>query len=231
VFLHEGLGSVSMWKDFPDEVAARIGCGALVYSRYGNGESGVLREARAVSYMHDEALHALPELLEERGIDDAILIGHSDGASIALIYTGEIGTRVRAIVAEAPHVFVEDVSVRSIAAAKTAYENGDLKARLARYHRDVDRTFYGWNDIWLHPDFRAWNILEPVKKIRTPMLLVQGENDEYGTLAQLDALRAHAKNSAVDSLVLAKCGHSPHRDRREATVAAIATFVASNVER
>ena len=227
VFLHEGLGSIQLWKDVPELLAQRTGCGALVYSRYGNGFSDVLEEPRAVSYMHDEARTALREILEGFDLHDAVLVGHSDGASIALIYAGEIGERVRGVVAEAPHVFVEDISVESIALAKKAFEEGDLAKRLSRYHRDVERTFYGWNDIWLHPDFRAWNIRDAVRKIAVPMLLVQGADDEYGTLAQLEAIRDDVREAHVDSLVLANCGHSPHRDRPELTLGAIAAFVES----
>lgn len=226
VFLHEGLGSIDLWKEVPDVLAERTGCGVLVYSRYGNGFSEVLDEPRCVSYMHDEARVVLPQILEAFEIRDAVLIGHSDGASIALIYAGEIGARIRGVVAEAPHVFVEDLSVQSIALAKVAFETTDLPQRLARYHIDVDRTFYGWNDIWLDRDFRSWNIRDAVRRIKVPMLLIQGENDEYGTMAQLDAIREDASHSRLDTLLLADCGHSPHRDRAEATLSAIAGFIA-----
>jgi pimeloyl-ACP methyl ester carboxylesterase len=226
VFLHEGLGSVGMWKNFPYDLVRATGSSALVYSRYGNGFSEILAEDRPVSYMHDEARTALPQVLDAFGIGDAILIGHSDGASIALIYAGESGARIRGVVAEAPHVFVEDISVTSIAQAKVFYETTDLRERLARYHEDVDRSFYGWNDIWLHPDFRSWNIREYVKRIELPMLLVQGADDEYGTIAQLDAIRADARGP-VDALYLSNCGHAPHRDRGDMVTAAIAAFVKS----
>jgi pimeloyl-ACP methyl ester carboxylesterase len=225
VFLHEGLGSIELWKDVPDVLAERTGCGALVYSRYGNGFSDVLEEPRPVSYMHDEARSVLPQVLQAFDVRDAVLVGHSDGASIALIYAGEIGTHVRGIVAEAPHVFVEDLSVQSISLAKVAFESTDLPQRLARYHKDVKRTFYGWNDIWLHPDFRAWNIRDAVRGITAPVLLIQGADDEYGTLAQLEAIRADASGARVDTLVLANCGHSPHRVRAETTLGAITQFV------
>lgn len=227
MFLHEGLGSIGLWKDVPGELAQRTGCGVLTYSRYGNGFSDVLADARAVSYMHDEARIVLPQVLEAFDVRDAVLVGHSDGASIALIYAGESGERLRGVVAEAPHVFVEDLSVESIALARVAFEKTDLNTRLARYHQDVNRTFYGWNDIWLHPEFRSWNIRDAVKKIVAPMLLVQGANDEYGTLAQLGAIREDARSARVDALVLADCGHSPHRDRPELTLGAVAAFVES----
>jgi pimeloyl-ACP methyl ester carboxylesterase len=225
VFLHEGLGSAGLWKRFPEELSARTGCSALIYSRYGNGFSEQLSGKRETSYMHEEARTALPAVLEAFDVRSAVLIGHSDGASIALIYAGEIGERVCALVAEAPHVFVEDLSVASIAQARVAYETTDLPARLARYHADAGKTFYGWNDIWLHADFRAWNIRDAVRGIRVPMLLVQGANDEYGTMAQLEAIREDARASAVDTLYLANCGHSPHRDRAGLVSASIAAFV------
>lgn len=227
VLLHEGLGSVPMWKSVPADLARLTGCSVLTYSRYGNGFSQTLDGPRALSYMHDEALEALPDVLDAFDVREAVLIGQSDGASIALIYAGEIGARLCGVVAEAPHVFVEDVSVQSIAQAKAAYESTDLRERLSRYHEDVNRTFYGWNDIWLHPQFRSWNIRQSVRKIRVPLLLVQGAGDEYGTFAQLDAIRDDADQARVDTLYLAACGHAPHRDRPELVLPAIAAFVSA----
>jgi pimeloyl-ACP methyl ester carboxylesterase len=227
VLLHEGLGSAGMWKDVPEKLARMTGAPVLTYSRYGNGFSQVLEEPRAVSYMHDEALESLPDVLNAFDVQDAVLVGQSDGASIALIYAGEIGARVRGVVAEAPHVFVEEISVQSIAQAKVAYQSTKLREALARYHTDVDKTFYGWNDIWLHPEFRAWNIQESVRKIRVPLLLVQGVDDEYGTMAQLDAIAADARHARVDTLHLANCGHAPHRDRPDMVLPAIAAFISS----
>jgi len=227
VLLHEGLGSVAMWKTVPEDLARLTGCGVLTYSRYGNGFSDVLQEPRAVSYMHDEATEALPDVLDAFDVHSAVLIGQSDGASIALIYAGEIGARVCGLVVEAPHVFVEDLSVRSIAQAKTAFESTDLPERLARYHADVHRTFYGWNDIWLHPEFRSWNIQNSVRNVRVPILAIQGSDDEYGTPAQIDAIVQDARDARVDTLMLANCGHAPHRDRPDLTLPAIAAFVKS----
>jgi pimeloyl-ACP methyl ester carboxylesterase len=224
VFLHEGLGSIALWRDFPAALAERTGCGALVYSRYGNGFSTTLAEARTPAYMHDEALRVLPELLRRLEIEDIVLIGHSDGASIALIYAGEHRDGVRALVLEAPHVFVEELSVRSIAAVRHEYETTELRTKMARYHRAVDRTFYGWNDVWLSEEFREWNIEDAVQRVRAPILTVQGIADEYGTPAQLERIARRAR-VPVDRLLLARCGHAPHRDRRAVVEATIASWL------
>lgn len=223
VFLHEGLGSVSLWKDFPDRVANALGCGLLVYSRYGYGRSDVLEEAREVDYMHREGLEVLPALLSELGIAAPLLIGHSDGASITLIYAGR-GHEATALILLAPHVFVEDLSIESIAAAKGAFESSDLPRRLARHHTDAAKTFYGWNDIWLHPAFRDWNIESYLPGVRCPVLVIQGREDEYGTIRQVEALEAQC-SGRVEYVELARCGHSPHRDRPQATFDAIVRFV------
>ena len=166
VFLHEGLGSVALWRDFPAKLAARTGCPAVIYSRYGYGKSEPIAATRGVDYMHVEALEALPELRAALGLDTPILIGHSDGASIALIHAGSGCWPVRALILEAPHVFVEEVTVASIAEAKTAYATTDLRQRLGRYHDDPDSAFRGWNDIWLAPAFRAWNIEDALPGVR-----------------------------------------------------------------
>jgi pimeloyl-ACP methyl ester carboxylesterase len=223
VFLHEGLGSVSLWRDFPASIGARTGCPVLVYSRYGHGNSDVLQEPRAITYMHEEALDVLPELLEKLSIRSPILVGHSDGGSIALIYAGAYD-RVKALILLAPHVFVEEISVASIAAAKAAFESTDLPEKLARHHRDVAKTFWGWNDIWLHPDFPRWNIEQYLPRIACPVLAIQGYEDEYGTMAQLDAIARQAAGP-VSLVRLADCKHSPHRDQPEQVLEAIAAFV------
>lgn len=223
VFLHEGLGSVSLWRDFPAEVARATGLGALVYSRPGYGASDPVPLPRPLTYMHDDAA-ALPGILDAHGVTSAILVGHSDGGSIALLHASTGDPRVRALVLEAPHVFVEDLTVRSIAEARDAYLHGDLRARLARHHVDVDVAFWGWNRAWLDPGFRAWNIEACLPAIRVPMLLVQGREDPYGTLAQLDAIE-RAVAGPVRRTVLDACGHSPHRDQPDRTLAAIAAFV------
>lgn len=224
VFLHEGLGSVALWKDFPSALAARTGCDALIYSRHGNGFSPVLSEPRDSSYMHDEALRALPEVLERYEIERPILIGHSDGASIALIYAGTYPENLRAIVVEAPHVFVEECSTQSIAAIRREYETTSLRDRMARYHADADRTFYGWNDVWLSPEFANWNIESHLERIRVPILAIQGTEDQYGTIAQIETIARRAP-VGVDRLMLARCGHAPHLDRRDIVEAAIAGWL------
>jgi pimeloyl-ACP methyl ester carboxylesterase len=228
VFLHEGLGSVAMWKDFPQRVAAATGCPGLVYSRAGYGQSTPLAMPRRPDYMHAEALSSLPAVLDRLAIDEPILIGHSDGASIALIHAGARVRPTRAIVALAPHVFVEELSVASIARAKSVYDTSDLRDRLAHYHGDVDSAFRGWNDIWLAAAFRNWNIEPYLPTIGCPLLLIQGRDDEYGTLAQLDAIERQV-GGRVERVELAACGHSPQRDQPDSTLAAIERFVASVV--
>jgi pimeloyl-ACP methyl ester carboxylesterase len=223
VFLHEGLGSVAMWRDFPRRVAHASGCNALVYSRYGYGRSEPIAGDRGVRYMHDEALATLPELLDALAIERPILVGHSDGASIALIYAGQTGRPLAGLVAMAPHVFVEDISIASIEAARVAYETSDLRAKLARYHDDVDSAFRGWNRIWLHPDFRAWNIEAALARIDCPVLAIQGEDDEYGTMAQVQSIARNVRDA--DIVELSDCRHSPHRDQPQATLDAITAFV------
>ncbi len=224
VFLHEGLGSVALWKDFPARVVQATGVPALVYSRYGYGKSDRLVEARGVDYMHHEALEVLPELLDTLSIRKPILIGHSDGASIALIHTGARRRPVRGLALLAPHIFVEDMTVESIADAKVAFEKTNLPAKLARYHDDAESTFRGWNDIWLHPDFRGWNIEEYLPGVSCPVLLIQGEDDQYGTSAQVKAI-ARQVCGPVETLMLPNCAHSPHVDQQQATVEKIAHFV------
>jgi pimeloyl-ACP methyl ester carboxylesterase len=230
VFLHEGLGSTSLWKDFPDRLVQATGCPALVYSRYGYGRSDRLVQAHTADYMHREAFETLPDLLARLSIGDAILIGHSDGASIALIYAGAQPGPVRGLVLMAPHVFVEDITVNSIAQAKVTFETTDLKRRLGRHHDDPVSTFYGWNDAWLRPEFRAWNIEEYLSHIAVPTLLIQGEDDQYGTRAQVDAI-ARQVGGPIELVMLDRCGHSPYVDRTEATVATISGFVGRILKR
>jgi pimeloyl-ACP methyl ester carboxylesterase len=223
VFLHEGLGSVALWRDFPRQVASATGLGVLVYSRPGYGRSTPAPLPRQPRYMHDEAMVTLPALLDKLGIARPVLVGHSDGASIALIHAGAEVRPVAGLVALAPHVFVEDVSIASIERAKHAYASTDLREKLSRYHADADSAFLGWNDIWLSSEFRQWNIEPCLPRIHCPVLLIQGRDDEYGTLAQLDAIERQIP-APVHRVVLGDCGHSPHRDQPQATVAAITAF-------
>ena len=220
VFLHEGLGSVSIWRDFPQRASDATGLGAFVYSRAGYGKSPRTAMPRTVRYMHEEAA-LLPQLLRDEGIDDAVLFGHSDGASIALLHAA--AEPVRALVLEAPHVFTEPEGLASIRLAREAFERGELRARLARHHQDVDAAFWGWNGPWLHPDFVQWNLEGALPAIRAPILVVQGLDDEYGTLAQVRAIERQA-GGPVETLLLEKCGHSPHRDQPDAVLRALAAL-------
>jgi pimeloyl-ACP methyl ester carboxylesterase len=222
VFLHEGLGSIGQWRDFPQKVSQATGLSAFVYSRAGYGKSDPAPMPRPVTYMHEEALQ-LPRILEAAGIGDAILIGHSDGASIAILYAS--AHACRGVILEAPHVFTEPMGLASIERAREAYVKGDLKPRLAKWHQNVDAAFWGWNGAWLHPDFRAWNIEASLPAIKAPILVIQGVNDEYGTRAQVDAIAAQAPK--VTTLLLDKCGHAPHKDQPEATLRAMTKFVQS----
>jgi pimeloyl-ACP methyl ester carboxylesterase len=224
VFLHEGLGSVSHWRDFPARVAASTGSPVTVYSRYGSGASDVLGERRSVRYMHDEAQATLPALLKQLRIEKPILVGHSDGGSIAIIYAGT-HKHVRGLALLAPHVFVEDLSVQSIEQAKVAFETTKLPEMLGRHHRDAASTFWGWNNIWLDRAFRAWNIEEYLPRITCPTLVIQGLDDQYGTMAQVEAIKKQSRGP-VEVLGLPNCAHSPQRDQPEKVLERITNFVA-----
>lgn len=223
VFLHEGLGSVSMWRGFPDRLCAEVGLPGLVYSRPGHGSSDPTTGLYSPGFMHDEATGTLPAVLRAFDIRQPVLFGHSDGASIALIHAGAAGRPVAGLALMAPHVIVEDLSVASIEAAKVAWRTTDLRARLARHHDDVDRAFTGWNDIWLHPDFRAWNIEDEVRGVRCPVLAIQGEDDEYGTMEQVERIARLVPDTEL--VRLADCRHSPHRDQPQAVLDALVAFV------
>ena len=225
VFLHEGLGSIRQWRDFPAKVAEVTGCRTLVYDRYGYGQSDVLAEPRrTVRFMHDEALDALPEILSSLRVEEPILVGHSDGASIALIHAGA-GHAVRGVVAMAPHVFIEPVCLSSIRTATEAFENTDLAQKLGRYHRDARKTFYGWADVWLDPEFEGWDIrADYLPGVRCPVLAIQGRDDEYGTMAQLDEI-ARCVSGPCELLKLDNCGHAPFRDQPEMVLTAIKEFI------
>jgi len=223
VFLHEGLGSLAMWKDFPERLCAAHGLRGLVFSRYGYGRSTPKpRDERwPVDFMHAQAHEVLPALFAALHVERPWLFGHSDGASIALLYAARFP--VAGLVVLAPHIFTEDMGIASIEAARSAYESTDLRARLARYHADVDSAFRGWNDVWLDPKFRAWNIEAELDSIDCPVLAVQGEDDEYGTLEQIRGIERQVPQAR--SLVLAHCAHSPHRDQPERVIAEVGAFI------
>ena len=225
VFLHEGLGSISMWRDFPQKLCAATGCRGLVYSRPGYGAStpSEPHEHWGPDFMHQQAFDVLPALLKALKInaaqDKPWLFGHSDGGSIALLYASKFPDQIAGAMVLAPHLFVEDISVSSIAAVRQTYLESDLRQKLARYHADPDSAFWGWNDVWLSAAFRQWNIEADVKRILCPVVAIQGLDDEYGTLAQVYQISAHAPQAQV--LALAHCGHSPHKDQLEAVIAAM----------
>lgn len=226
VFLHEGLGSVAMWKDFPDTLCRTLNMRGLVYSRPGYGAS-TPRAADAqwdVNFMHRQAQDILPALLSKLNIQNPWLFGHSDGGSIALLFAAHSCTVPAGVIAVAPHIMVEDISIASIRVAREAYVQQGLRERLARYHRDVDSAFFGWNDAWLSPAFRSWNIEDELGAIRCPVLAIQGEDDEYGSLQQVFGIRD--KLAATQVVVLLACGHSPHRDQPEKLTEAVQQFVA-----
>lgn len=225
VFLHEGLGSVSLWRDFPEQLAQKTGCGALVYSRAGYGNSDPVALPRPIRFMHDEA-DVLTEILQRCNIRDVILVGHSDGASIALIHAGRSNTgRVRGLVLEAPHVFTEPAGLQSIARMADIYRTTDLKRRLERHHgANTEIAFWGWNQVWLHPEFSAWNIEGFLPTIRVPILIIQGEQDEYGTVRQVKAIQQQVLGP-VEVLLIPECGHVPHREHRELVLSTMTNFV------
>ncbi|MBZ5536370.1 MAG: alpha/beta hydrolase [Acidobacteriia bacterium] len=260
VFLHEGLGCAGMWRNFPDRVARETGCGALVYSRRGYGASDAVRGSRPVRFMHDEAIQILPLVIERFELSEVILFGHSDGASIAIIYAGIHPDSVCGLVLEAPHVFVEPVCIESISRVAKQFcsnhraagqtrdqepssqgprierttlqkcdarkdEMAGLRNKLERYHGDnTESMFKTWTEVWLNPEFRQWNIEDYLPRVQAPILVIQGEQDEYGTLKQVDAIVTQARGP-VESLVMADCGHSPHRDQPERVILATVQFI------
>jgi pimeloyl-ACP methyl ester carboxylesterase len=228
VFLHEGLGSITQWREFPAKVAAATGCPAVIYARYGYGQSDVLQEPRKLDFMHDEALIALPQMLSALKIASPILVGHSDGASISLIHAGA-GNPVRGVVVEAPHVFVEEHGGHGIRAAGDAFKTTDLPQKLAKHHRDPAKMFYGWYDVWMSGDFPKWNIESYLPGIQCPVMAIQGEDDVYGTMAQLDAI-ARQVSGPCELVKLPECGHTPHKEQPEKTLAAVTRFIHSILE-
>lgn len=227
VFLHEGLGSISMWRDWPARVCATTGCRGLVYSRYGYGQSTPRPrdEARGMDYLHRQAQDDLPALLHTLGLsaERPILFGHSDGASIALIHAALFPDAVQGIIVAAPHIFVEDVTLAGIRDAKSLYGNTDWPLRLGRHHRDADSVFSAWVDTWLMPEFRHWNIEELLPRIRCPVLALQGEGDEYGTMEQIRGIARRLHHATL--LEIPNCGHSPHRDQPDIVLRGIQDFL------
>jgi pimeloyl-ACP methyl ester carboxylesterase len=227
VMLHEGLGSAGLWGDFPDRLQAATGAGVLVYSRAGYGASTAATRPRPLDYMHVEALEVLPELVDRIGFRRGMLLGHSDGASIATIYAGgRQDHRVQGVAMIAPHFVVEEIGLAAIAETRTAYETAGLKAKLARWHGDVDNAFYGWSDAWLDPGFRSWDISEFLAYIRVPVAILQGTDDQYGTMRQIEIAREECY-CPVEVTVIPGAGHSPHREVPGPTLDAIAAFVAA----
>ena len=225
VFLHEGLGSVALWKDFPERFCRAHGLRGLVYSRYGYGRSTprALDQPLPFDFMHQQAWEVLPALLAQLGIERPWLFGHSDGASIALLHGARHGDALSGIVVMAPHIMVEDIGLAAIRQARAAFLEGDLRERLARHHQDVDSAFWGWNDAWLDPAFGAWDIREEVARICVPLLAIQGEDDEYGTLEQVRGIARLAPQTQL--LVLPGCGHSPYREAAERVIAEAGRFI------
>ncbi|MFP5379124.1 MAG: alpha/beta fold hydrolase [Vicinamibacteria bacterium] len=224
LLLHEGLGSVGLWRDFPEALAARTGRATAAYSRLGHGASDPRGTALDIDFMHEEAERVVPSVLDALGLDRAVLVGHSDGASIALLYAATHD--LPGLVVLAPHTFVEESGLREIARTRTAYEEG-LRERMARHHRDPDVVFRNWNDVWLHPGFLAWNIERALPRVTCPVLVIQGEADEYGTAKQVEAIAAGV-GGAVETVWLGDCGHSPHRDQPAAVLDAVAAFLAAH---
>jgi pimeloyl-ACP methyl ester carboxylesterase len=228
VFLHEGLGSRSMWRDFPARLCEALGMRGLVYSRpaYGKSTPRAAGERWSTDFMHRQAHEVLPALLDALGVRDPVwLYGHSDGGSIALLFAARFPGRVAGLIVAAPHIFVEDLSVSSIEQTRLAYLETDLRDKLARYHDDVDSAFWGWNDIWLHPPFREWSIEREIAGLRMPLLAVQGVDDEYGTMEQIRGIARQVPHAKL--IEIPECGHSPHRDQPDALIRAAVEFVGS----
>lgn len=229
IFLHEGLGSAAMWRDFPAQLCEATGARGLVYSRPGYGKSTPRPhdEKWSVDFMHIQARDVLPALLSATAPNaKPWLFGHSDGGSIALIHAALFPQNTEGVIAVAPHIFVEDISVASIAQTRETYLQTSLREKLARYHADVDSAFWGWNDIWLDPAFRAWNIEALLPQITCPLLAIQGVNDEYGTMAQIDGIARAVPNSRRAQLIkLENCGHSPHRDHPLVVIDEVSKFM------
>jgi len=226
VMLHEGLGCAALWRDFPAKVAARTGMGVLVYSRQGYGQSDPAELPRPMDFMTREALEVLPHVLDQAGITRCVLFGHSDGATIAAIYGGSVEDfRVRGLILMAPHFFTEEMGLAEIAKAREAFETTDLRDRMAQYHKNPENAFRGWNDTWLNPAFKDWNVGEVIDYLRIPVLAIQGREDQYGTLAQIEEIETRSY-APVDVAILDDCKHAPHQEQTERTLDAVSEFAA-----
>ena len=229
VFLHEGLGSLSMWKQFPQRLCDELHCRGLVYSRpaYGESELWPADEKWEVNFMHRQAYEILPTLLQALNVDTVHntpwFLGHSDGASITLLYASKFPEQAAGLIALAPHIMVEELTISSIEKARTAYEKNNLREKLANYHKDIDSTFWRWNDVWLNPCFLDWRIEDEIENITCPILAAQGLDDEYGTIEQIRGIKRKLPNSQL--LELPNCGHSPHRDQTEALIKEVKSFI------
>lgn len=225
VFLHEALGCIELWRDFPLALASTTGCNALIYDRLGHGKADPLSTKRTLRYVHDEALIGLPEVLRICNVDDSVLIGHSDGGSISLIFAAEHPELVCGIVSEAAHVFVDELTLSGIRYAVDLYENGNLKEKLMRYHGDnTEPIFRAWCDTWLSPEFADWNIENSLPRVRCPVLVIQGEDDQYGTKEQVEAITTQVAGPS-ESLIAPNCAHIPHHQARDTVLRAMTQFI------
>ncbi len=225
VLLHEGLGCVRLWRDFPAALSSATGYGVCVYSRAGYGQSDPTELPRPLDYMTREAVDVLPQVLDGIGVEQAVLLGHSDGATIAAIHAGRVmDPRVVGAILIAPHFFTETAGLKEIASARDAFNNGDLRARLAKYHRDPDNAFRGWNDSWLDPAFKSWNVADVLDTVQVPVLAIQGRDDPYGTLDQIDIVKQRVQHAAVSTLKLEDCKHAPHLEHEPAVISAVMDF-------
>jgi len=231
IFLHEGLGCIELWRDFPESICASTGLNGIVYDRLGHGKSGPLPHPRTPSYLHDEALKYLPRILEKTNCTSPLFIGHSDGGTIALLFAAYHPQKTAGLITEAAHIFVEDITIKGIQTAIDTYESGKLRNGLAKYHADkTDALFYGWAHTWLSSEFRSWNIKEELKTITSPAFIIQGEDDEYGTEAQVDGIVTTIKGKARKRMV-PDCGHVPHFQARSVVSDEINSFIHSIVDR
>jgi pimeloyl-ACP methyl ester carboxylesterase len=226
IMLHEGLGCLALWRDFPQKLAERTGMGVFVWSRRGYGQSAPADLPRPVDFMTREAVDVLPRLLDHIGLRRGILFGHSDGATIAAIHAGSVADmRIRGLILMAPHFFTEPGGLAAIKSARDSFETGDMKARMAKYHRDPVATFHGWNDVWLSPGFRDWNVSDVIDYWRVPVLAIQGREDQYGTLAQIEEIESRI-TAPLDVEVLESCRHAPHFEQPDRTLKAVTEFAA-----